>query len=64
MSSYLGSATNDDRMNQVVYANGLLYSGVNTIIGDGGSLALPRCAGAGANPAMPPQPGCLGTFQY
>ena len=28
-------ATNDDRMNQVVYANGLLYSGVNTIIGDG-----------------------------
>lgn len=27
--------TNDDRMNQVVYANGLLYSGVNTIIGDG-----------------------------
>ncbi|HEY0802433.1 MAG TPA: hypothetical protein VGD54_16455, partial [Steroidobacteraceae bacterium] len=27
--------TNDDRMNQVVYANGTLYSGVNTIIGDG-----------------------------
>jgi hypothetical protein len=27
--------TNDDRMNQVVYADGLLYSGVNTIIGDG-----------------------------
>ena len=27
--------TNDDRMNQVVYVNGLLYSGVNTIIGDG-----------------------------
>lgn len=27
--------TNDDRMNQVVYANGVLYSGVNTIIGDG-----------------------------
>jgi len=27
--------TNDDRMNQVVYANGVLYSGLNTIIGDG-----------------------------
>ncbi len=27
--------TNDDRMNQVVYADGVLYSGVNTIIGDG-----------------------------
>ncbi len=27
--------TNDDRMNQVVYAGGVLYSGVNTIIGDG-----------------------------
>jgi hypothetical protein len=27
--------TNDDRMNQVVYANGLLYSAVNTIIGNG-----------------------------
>jgi hypothetical protein len=24
---------NDDRMNQVVYANGLLYSGLNTVIG-------------------------------
>jgi hypothetical protein len=28
-------ATNDDRMNQVVYADGLLYGGLNTIIGDG-----------------------------
>jgi hypothetical protein len=27
--------TNDDRMNQVVYVNGLLYAGLNTIIGDG-----------------------------
>ncbi|MDE1922568.1 MAG: hypothetical protein KGI55_04030 [Gammaproteobacteria bacterium] len=27
--------TNDDRMNQVVYANGVLYGSVNTIIGDG-----------------------------
>jgi hypothetical protein len=27
--------TNDDRMNQVVFAGGVLYSGVNTIIGDG-----------------------------
>jgi hypothetical protein len=27
--------TNDDRMNQVVYADGLLYSGVNTILGSG-----------------------------
>ena len=27
--------TNDDRMNQVVYSGGVLYSGVNTIIGDG-----------------------------
>jgi hypothetical protein len=26
---------NDDRMNQVVYAAGLLYSGLNTVIGDG-----------------------------
>ncbi len=26
---------NDDRMNQVVYANGLLWSGVNTLVGDG-----------------------------
>jgi hypothetical protein len=25
---------NDDRMNQVVYANGLLYSGVDTVVGD------------------------------
>ena len=30
--------TNDDRMNQVVYADGLLYSGVNTILGSGPSL--------------------------
>jgi hypothetical protein len=33
-------ATNDDRMNQVVYANGLLYSGVNTIIGDGSRTGI------------------------
>jgi hypothetical protein len=26
---------NDDRMNQVVYAGGLLWSGVNTLVGDG-----------------------------
>jgi hypothetical protein len=26
---------NDDRMNQVVYADGLLWSGVNTLVGDG-----------------------------
>ena len=26
---------NDDRMNQVVFANGLLWSGVNTLVGDG-----------------------------
>jgi len=26
---------NDDRMNQVVYAGGLLYSGLNTVVGDG-----------------------------
>jgi hypothetical protein len=32
--------TNDDRMNQVVYANGLLYSGVNTIIGDGSRTGI------------------------
>lgn len=32
--------TNDDRMNQVVFANGLLWSGVNTIIrGSGGMRA-------------------------
>jgi hypothetical protein len=31
---------NDDRMNQVVYANGLLYSGVNTIIGDGSRTGI------------------------
>jgi hypothetical protein len=33
-------STNDDRMNQVVYANGLLYSGVNTIIGDGSRTGI------------------------
>jgi len=27
-------------MNQVVYANGLLYSGVNTIIGDGSRTGI------------------------
>ncbi len=32
--------SNDDRMNQVVYANGLLYSGVNTIIGDGSRTGI------------------------
>jgi hypothetical protein len=32
--------TNDDRMNQVVYANGVLYSGVNTIIGDGSRTGI------------------------
>jgi hypothetical protein len=32
--------TNDDRMNQVVYANGILYSGVNTIIGDGSRTGI------------------------
>jgi hypothetical protein len=32
--------TNDDRMNQVVYSNGLLYSGVNTIIGDGSRTGI------------------------
>lgn len=30
-------AGNDDRMNQVVYADGLLWSGVNTVIGSGKS---------------------------
>jgi hypothetical protein len=33
-------STNDDRMNQVVYANGLLYSGVNTLIGDGSRTGI------------------------
>ncbi len=32
--------TNDDRMNQVVFANGLLWSGVNTIIGDGNRTGI------------------------
>ncbi len=32
--------TNDDRMNQVVFANGLLWSGVNTIIGDGSRTGI------------------------
>jgi hypothetical protein len=31
---------NDDRMNQVVYAAGLLYSGVNTVIGDGSRTGI------------------------
>ncbi len=32
--------TNDDRMNQVVFADGLLWSGVNTIIGDGSRTGI------------------------
>ena len=32
--------TNDDRMNQVVFANGVLYSCVNTIIGDGSRTGI------------------------
>ncbi len=32
--------TNDDRMNQVVFANGVLYSGVNTLIGDGSRTGI------------------------
>ncbi|MGE5333205.1 MAG: hypothetical protein ACM3N4_00765 [Nitrososphaerota archaeon] len=31
---------NDDRMNQVVYAAGLLYSGVNTVVGDGSRVGI------------------------
>jgi hypothetical protein len=31
---------NDDRMNQVVYAGGLLYSGVDTVIGDGSRTGI------------------------
>jgi hypothetical protein len=31
---------NDDRMNQVVYAAGLLYSGVNTVVGDGSRVGM------------------------
>jgi hypothetical protein len=33
-------AGNDDRMNQVVYANGMLWSGVNTVIGDGSQVGI------------------------
>lgn len=33
-------STNDDRMNQVVYSGGLLYSGVNTLIGDGSRTGI------------------------
>ncbi|MFI5274257.1 MAG: hypothetical protein ACHQ4H_14580 [Ktedonobacterales bacterium] len=31
---------NDDRMNQVVYANGMLWSGVNTVVGDGSTVGI------------------------
>jgi hypothetical protein len=31
---------NDDRMNQVVYAAGMLYSGVNTVVGDGSRAGI------------------------
>lgn len=31
---------NDDRMNQVVYANGTLYSAVNTLVGDGSRTGI------------------------
>lgn len=30
-------ASNDDRMNQVVYANGMLFSGVNTVVASNGA---------------------------
>jgi hypothetical protein len=33
-------AGNDDRMNQVVYANGMLWSGVNTVIGNGSQVGI------------------------
>ncbi|HEX6799344.1 MAG TPA: hypothetical protein VF116_16670 [Ktedonobacterales bacterium] len=33
-------AGNDDRMNQVVYASGMLWSGVNTVIGDGSRVGI------------------------
>lgn len=33
-------AGNDDRMNQVVYANGNLWSGVNTVIGSGSTATV------------------------
>jgi hypothetical protein len=32
--------TNDDRMNQVVYAHGTLYSGLNTILGNGTNTGI------------------------
>lgn len=31
---------NDDRMNQVVYSAGMLYSGVNTVVGDGSRVGI------------------------
>ncbi|HVA84836.1 MAG TPA: hypothetical protein VNF73_00815, partial [Candidatus Saccharimonadales bacterium] len=31
---------NDDRMNQVVFSNGRLYSGVNTLVGDGSRTGI------------------------
>jgi hypothetical protein len=31
---------NDDRMNQVVYAGGLLYSGLNTVVGNSGQTGI------------------------
>lgn len=31
---------NDDRMNQVVYTAGLLYSGLNTVVGDGSRVGI------------------------
>jgi hypothetical protein len=43
--------TNDDRMNQVVFANGLLYSGVNTIIGDGSRTGIAWFGVTGKCPA-------------
>jgi hypothetical protein len=32
--------TNDDRMNQVVYVNGMVYGAVNTILGDGSRTGI------------------------
>ena len=45
LGQFLGEAetqlnANDDRMNQVVYAGGLLYSGVNTVVGDGSRTGI------------------------
>ena len=45
LGSSLGDAltainTNDDRMNQVIYANGMLYGALNTIIGDGSRTGI------------------------